>query len=252
MWLQSFHPWYGPDYWPATFSEGETDEDVVENSLQIMGDFHPQLMWIYLADVDHEGHSGNWNAYTNSIKIADSLVNEVWNFIETDEFYQDNTAMLVTNDHGRHTNDFSGHGCDCEGCRHIMFLAIGENIKQNYISTQTRYISDFAVTAADILNINMPFSSGNSTEEIFEVVDLEEQKVNKNISLSNNILNFDLSEKQLVKINIFDVSGRLIRNITTEEFEAGFHEIEISLNKTGIFIINIQAETFNKSVKTVF
>ena len=252
LWLQSFHDDYGEEYWPTVFSSGDSDLDVFDNTIQIMNDYHPQFLWVYLADVDHEGHSGNWNNYTGAIEIADSIVDEIWKEIQNNPYYTDNTTLLVTNDHGRHTNDFSGHGCDCDGCRHIMFLALGPNIKQNYVSNQYRIIPDFAVTAASVLDVEMEYADGEVLTEIFANSSLLE-KEEIDFKANSKYAEFYLKENTFVTLEIFDLTGRKIQNIISENRVAGKNIVEINSNNlNGIYLIKFTTNNFSISKKVVF
>ena len=135
MWLPSFDADYGPDYWPKFYSSGNLDIEVFENALTILKQDQPEFAVIYFADVDHAGHSGIWEDYVNAIANADQIVGDLWDKIQSDPHYANKTTMIVTNDHGRHDPEhggFQGHGCSCQGCRHIQLLAIGPDIKSNY------------------------------------------------------------------------------------------------------------------------
>ncbi len=121
---------YGSAYRASVFAEDVSDNAVYSNLISTMDLHHPKLIIVNFPDVDLAGHSGDSTAYINAIYNADSLVNELWNKIQSDPYYKNNTTLFITNDHGRHTADFKGHGDDCEGCRHIMLLALGRNIPQ--------------------------------------------------------------------------------------------------------------------------
>ncbi len=170
LWLPSFHPEYGPDYWPTFYSEGSTDLDVLDNAIDVLHDEQPQLMLVYFADVDHAGHSGVWDDYISAIETADYCVSQLWSAIQADDHYRDDTVLMVTNDHGRHDDQhggFSGHGDGCDGCRHIMMLAIGPGIGEELVTTQYRTIPDFAVTACAILDIDPAYAGGEVMDELF-------------------------------------------------------------------------------------
>ncbi len=170
LWLQSFYPGYGPDYWPYTVSDGSSDKYVEEKAKELATTYHPRFLWVYLADVDHAGHTGDWQTYTSAIKTADSLVFDLWNYLQSDAFYKDNTYLFVTNDHGRHDDahgGFQNHGDDCEGCQHIMFLALGPDIRRDYVVTEEYETQDFAVTVAHVLGVNPEFADGRVIDKIF-------------------------------------------------------------------------------------
>ncbi len=252
LWLQSFHSDYGQNYWPLTISQGNNDNDVLDNAISDMQTYHPKLSWVYFADVDHAGHSGNWDYYVNTIANADSLVFELWNFIQSDSYYKNNTIMLVTNDHGRHTTDFSGHGDDCDGCRHIMFLAMGTNIKKNYVSNVYRATPDFATTAAYILGVNPEYSTGNIISEIFQTEDIARASSKNDFWVSNENVKIIVDKETTANISIFNVEGKLISKISNRKLNAGENNIFLNNNLRGIYIVTIQTNEFTLSKKVVF
>jgi arylsulfatase A-like enzyme len=80
-----------------------------------------------------------------------SLVYELWKLIQTDSIYKNTTTLFITNDHGRHTTDFAGHRDQCDGCRHIMLMALGPDVKAGEVDSVTRYQIDIAPTIGMLL-----------------------------------------------------------------------------------------------------
>jgi hypothetical protein len=97
-------------------------------------------------------------------------VAELWDEIESDPVYAGKTDLIVTNDHGRHDDahgGFQGHGCGCDGCRHIMFLGLGPDFRQNYISYEYGRIPDIVPTMAEIMGFFPEYCTG---EALFDVL----------------------------------------------------------------------------------
>jgi hypothetical protein len=166
-WRASFNPTYGPNYWPLYHTVGSTDVAVWHEAQTILTNSHPSFMLLYLADVDHYGHLGNWNNYTRAITIADSIVGLTWNLLQSLPFYAGTTTMFVTNDHGRHTTNFSGHGDGCVGCRTIQLLAIGPDIQEGLVSTTPRTLRDVTPTIGELLGFTAEYATGTSMDELF-------------------------------------------------------------------------------------
>lgn len=267
LWLPSFDADYGPDYWPQFHSVGSNDSDVVTQTQLIMDNSQPHFMMVYLADVDHAGHSGNWQEYTTAIQTADSLVNVLWQKLQADPFYKNSTTLIVTNDHGRHDDQhggFQGHGCDCDGCRQIQFLALGPHIKKDYVSTQYHNIPDMAVTASHILGIQPTKSTGNIIQEIFDLTGLSEE-VYTNFTLNGNYPNpfhertsihYSLSKPNHVQISIFNTAGEEITNLVDEFQTQEEKSIEWKATNSrgqkvspGIYFYNLQVGDENKTGK---
>jgi bisphosphoglycerate-independent phosphoglycerate mutase (AlkP superfamily) len=164
--MASFDSDYGPDYWPLYHSDGASDLDVWHNARELLVEHHPSLFLLYLERVDHFGHSGSWTYYTRAVQIADSIVGLVWDFIESDDYYAGKTTLIVTNDHGRHTEDWTGHGCDCAGCRTVMMLALGPDIKSGFVSEEPRTIRDITPTIGELLGFETPKATGSPMMEI--------------------------------------------------------------------------------------
>jgi len=270
LWLPSFDAEYGENYWPEFHSVGETDNDVATQAQQVMDNLHPHFLWVYLAEVDHAGHSGNWEYYTKAVFSADSIVGLLWNKIQSDDFYKNSTTLFVTNDHGRHDDQhggFQGHGCSCEGCRHIQFLALGPTIKQNYVSSQYRTIPDMAVTASYILGINPSKATGSVMTEIFNPTGIIAE-ANKTFTFNgvsqnpfNNITNicYSLKKECNVRLEIFSLTGELITTLVDERQNEGEKEIAWDAFsckgkkvKPGIYIFRLQAGNHCETGKIVF
>jgi hypothetical protein len=130
-----------------------------------MDTYHPRLMIVNLPDTDLRGHANDWTGYLNAITNADNLIYQLWQKIQADVFYQNNTTLFVTNDHGRHDNAHGGfinHGDDCDGCEHIMLLAIGRNVSQGIVNSDLHYQIDLGPTIGDLLGFSTPQAVGIS------------------------------------------------------------------------------------------
>jgi Secretion system C-terminal sorting domain/Metalloenzyme superfamily len=158
----SIDPAYGFNYRASESCSTLTDNQVYNNLVTIMDTYHPRLMIVNLPDTDLRGHAGDWNGYLSAITNADNLVYQLWQKIQADVFYQNNTTLFVTNDHGRHTTDYKSHGDDCEGCEHIMLLAIGRNVTPGVESSDLHHQIDIAPTIGDLLGFSTPQAVGVS------------------------------------------------------------------------------------------
>ena len=137
----------------------------------VIEDHHPNLMLINFKEPDASGHTGNWENYLAGIESVDNYIYELWNIIQSDEIYKDKTTLIVTNDHGRHldgvSNGFKSHGDDCEGCRHIMFFAIGPDFKAGETSDSSAEQVDIPKTVAELLGFDFPGGEGRVMSELF-------------------------------------------------------------------------------------
>jgi hypothetical protein len=236
-WKGSFDPDYGPDYWPLYHSVGYTDQDVWREAEEILDAYAPTFLLIYLAEVDHAGHSGNWTYYTNTIAMADSIVGMLWNYLQNDEDYAGTTTMFVTNDHGRHSHDWTGHGCGCDGCRTIQLLAIGLDIESGLVSEQSRTLRDITPTIGELLGFTAEDATGTILAEILtpEVAaddarydpkanQLRIRVVNNPTSFATRVV-FRLPSPGYVGVYVHDLSGSLLATSFEGALSAGEHQV---------------------------
>lgn len=149
------------------YRSDSTTQQHVLNTLQQQ---HPDIMLVNYKEPDYSGHANNWANYLLGIQNTDKYVSEVWNLIQNDPYYKDQTTLIITNDHGRHNDGwkdgFVSHGDECSGCRHISLLAIGPDIKKNYICNTTYSLIDLTKTVAAIFAFDMPFAKGVLIEDM--------------------------------------------------------------------------------------
>jgi hypothetical protein len=165
-WKASFDADYGQAYWPTYHDMGSSDIKVWEQARGVLSQYHPSFLLLYLKDVDHYGGEGVWSAYTRSIAVADSIVGLVWDYLESDPFYSGTTTLIVTNDHGRHTNNFQYHGDGCDGCRTIELLMVGPDAAAGFVSQVPRTLRDVTPTIGELLGFQTERATGSVMSEI--------------------------------------------------------------------------------------
>ena len=161
---------YGSSFGCLSVTNNYTGDLITYNNLiTVMDEKHPKLIIVNFKEVDKKGHAGNRNGYLTAITQIDSLLYQLWLKIENDPFYKDNTTMFITNDHGRHDDEhggFKSHGDNCEGCRHIMCLAIGKNVGSNQVVSKKGTQIDFAPTMAELLSVSSTYAQGASFTDL--------------------------------------------------------------------------------------
>lgn len=256
-WLPSFFPDYGQAYWPMYVTEGSTDFDVWNRARTLLEDHHPQLSVIYLADVDHAGHSGVWDNYTTAIRNADSIVGLVWNYLQSDSIFRNTTTLLVTNDHGRHSDGvstgFRGHGCSCWGCRHIALLGIGKAVKSSLRYKGRQSIIDIAPTIGRILGFPTPFADGSVMDSILadQASSTDSAMGPAGFNLHQNYPNpfnprttieYVIDKSEHTRLNVYDLLGREVAVLVNEERPAGSHNVAFDASglPSGVYLCRLQ------------
>lgn len=180
---------YGKAYAPDMLinDTGEADENAVyRKTAPYLKEHHPSLVVLSLTtgkSINHHltdkecralsrglkdacGTVEFMNMYYEGIIVNDRIILDLWEKIQADEFYKDNTVFLVVSSQGRHTNDYSSYGDNCEGCTRLMFLIAGPGVRKDYISGRKRYLTDILPTVAKLLGIKTEHATGNIMNEI--------------------------------------------------------------------------------------
>lgn len=152
---------------------GYREDSITIKHLKLIAATHPvKLAIINFKQPDAAGHAGDYAAYIQGIKDTDEYIGEFWNYLQSLPYYKDKTTLIVTNDHGRHSNDhldgFVSHGDLCEGCKHVEFFAIGPDFKQNYICSTPYEQIDISSTVAELMGFKMSTSHGKIMKDIFQ------------------------------------------------------------------------------------
>lgn len=133
--------------------------------------YPPKLSLINLLSVDVAAHQNDWYGYVDAIKYCDRKALALWELIQSNPMTKDQTTLFITNDHGRHLDGikdgFISHGDGCEGCRHIMLLAMGPDFKENVTIDKPAEMIDISKTIGELLHFQVPTSNGRVLTELF-------------------------------------------------------------------------------------
>ncbi len=163
----STYPGFGNACAPQVVYTWPTEDDLAtwDSTRAVIDRSHPSLCYVLLGQVDAAGHTGDTSRYLSSIRQADSLIFELWKLLRNDPQYRGSTTLIITSDHGRHDERHGGwfsHGCPCHGCRHVLFLAIGPDMKVDTVIDDRADQIDIAPTVASLLGFPMPFARGRA------------------------------------------------------------------------------------------
>lgn len=169
-WFNSYMPseYCGPGGNGSEYVADKFTWDVVMEKLKTQ---QPSMLLINLLEVDTRGHSNDWPNYLGAIQRTDDYAHHLWNFIQNDPHYKNNTTLIITNDHGRHLDGhkdgFKEHGDGCEGCRQIYMIGLGPDFKKGVVVTEEYEQIDISATIAHIMKFEMPTSEGRVIAPLF-------------------------------------------------------------------------------------
>jgi hypothetical protein len=196
----SEHAGYGKAFAPSfeanadttvdtAFEEGRTE--VIENAIyetavtKIFKN-HPSMVYLNLGSgkgdeyylYAHEckikekkdacGGSELLNAYYEAIILFDAIVYDLWDRIQHDDQYRDNSVFIVMSSHGRHTDDFHGFGDNCRGCQQLNFLILGPGVKKDFVSNKEHTLIDVCRTVGILFDLPTPFAKGKVMKELLD------------------------------------------------------------------------------------
>ena len=167
----SWHPLFGESHAASlvpSVGSDRWDRAAWSDLKRVIVDHHPSLVFLHLGEVDHAGHT-EWGWYLEAILDADRIVGELWDLVQSDPEYRDQTTLLVTTDHGRHDDEhggFKSHGGISEGDKRLFLLAIGPDIKAGVEFTDLRQQTDICPTVGELLSFDTPLAAGTVMGEM--------------------------------------------------------------------------------------
>ena len=169
------YPPQGEEYMPG-------DVATYDSLIAILDNHHPHLVLVNFKDVDVYGHWADEGVGPDTctvdhhhlaIQVADSLVWELWDWLQDDATYGGKTTLIVTTDHGRHDNSHGGfyhHGGICHGCRHLFAIVAGPaaDIKQSQVVSSHVDQIDICPTVGELLGFYYPKARGRPLVEALD------------------------------------------------------------------------------------
>ena len=207
----SSFPGYGKKCEPSfiiALGENEIadDDKVLAQALKAIETDKPRLMFLNFGVTDHVAHKVDWELYRKAILHCDEMFGKLWEKVQSTPGYKDQTTMIFTNDHGRHSDKkdlphdgFESHGDKCPGCQHIMVLVVGPDVKRGAVIDRQVLQVDMAPTAAELLGFQTPLAEGNVlTDCLAEPLSLN-KKLAKTPEAQRGLELKKLAERDLLK-----------------------------------------------------
>lgn len=127
---------------------------------------HPKVVHIDFADPDNYGHAGQYDSFLDAGHYLDAMIGNLWNTLQQDPFYKDNTVFLIYPDHGRGVGShWTGHGTSAPRSNETWLAVIGAGIpaKGEMKNVTQVYQDQIAQTAAELLGFK--FSANHPVGE---------------------------------------------------------------------------------------
>ena len=138
-------------------------------ALEYMKKSHPNLVYISYGETDDFAHEGKYDAYLKSARATDNLIKELWDFVQADTFYKDQTTIIISTDHGRgsaSSGEWKSHGSKINGADQVWLVSFGAGVSatgevKNSVQLHSNQI---AATIAKLLKV--PFNDAKAGKPI--------------------------------------------------------------------------------------
>mgnify|MGYP006144090151 FL=1 len=86
---------------PSPFASVRLDVFTQEFALEHMRLHKPKLLYIALGEADDFAHLGQYDQYLAAIHRSDQFIADLWQELQNDPYYRNQTTLLISTDHGR-------------------------------------------------------------------------------------------------------------------------------------------------------
>lgn len=134
---------------------------------------HPKVLYIAFIETDAYAHRNLYDMYLASGNNNDKMIEDLWNYLQSDPFYKDQTTLVLATDHGRGDNtgeNWTHHNRKTRGSDAVWFAVMGPYTKPSGEIKNTQIYQDqYAQTMAALLG--MKFTSTKPVgEPIYNVI----------------------------------------------------------------------------------
>ncbi len=116
----------------------------------------PKVLYIAYGETDEWAHSGQYRSYLDAAHQVDAWIKKLWDFLQNDPQYKNNTTLLFTTDHGRgdiKKEEWTSHNNSIQDSHEIWFGVMGPTVsaKGEMKTNAQLYQKQFAQTIAKLL-----------------------------------------------------------------------------------------------------
>jgi len=115
-----------PAYWDGVIF----DAPVMQAALEALRTRQPRVLYVMLGETDEWAHGGRYDMYLDAAFRADRFIGRLWQTLQSQPAYKDQTTLLVTTDHGRGatTADWTDHGRDVPAAERTWMAMMGPGV----------------------------------------------------------------------------------------------------------------------------
>lgn len=130
-----------------------------EFSKEYIKQYKPRVLYMAFDETDDMAHEGNYKFYLERAKQEDGYIKALWDLLQSDPFYKDNTTLIVTCDHGRGhdpIDQWKDHGADIKGSENTWFAVMGPDTDNSgeMKNQTTTFHKQLAQTIASLIGLD--------------------------------------------------------------------------------------------------
>jgi hypothetical protein len=109
------------------WEEGSNDTLTFRMAQAYLVKNQPRVTWLALVNSDDWAHADRYDRYLAYLHLADMLIGELWQTLQSLDAYRDRTTLLITTDHGRglQGSDWAEHDITIPGSDDIWLAVVG-------------------------------------------------------------------------------------------------------------------------------
>ena len=119
----------------------------------------PRALYLALGETDDWAHDERYDRVLQTLERTDAWFQELWVWLQADPQYRDNTAILITVDHGRGRTpkDWGRHGDEVDGAQETWLAAIGPDWPRRgeWSNAPDAFTNQIAATGARALGLDL-------------------------------------------------------------------------------------------------
>jgi len=120
---------------------------------------HPKVLYLSFNDTDAFAHQGKYDSYLDAANYSDAMISDLWEYLQSDPFYKDQTTFFITVDHGRGKGvEWKHHNSRIEYANETWFAVMGPDTKPlgEIKNSGQIFQNQYAKTIAAFLGLNFP------------------------------------------------------------------------------------------------
>jgi hypothetical protein len=142
---------------PSPWRGVRLDAFTHQYALEYVRKHHPRLVFIALGETDEYAHDGQYDNYLLAAQRSDSMIRELWRWLQSQPNYRNKTTLLITTDHGRGSGrHWRDHGRKVDGSEAIWLAVIGpDSSPMGEVKTRMKLTQNqLAATLGALLGLN--------------------------------------------------------------------------------------------------